>query len=176
MKRTAIAILAAALALTGCTSVVDAQKNGTMTKLAQQGVFVSTWEAELVRGGSFTGGTGVQGAPFDFTINDPALLAKARDAFDNQKEVRIKYHKKTLCWYSHSGCNFLDSIEVVSETQGGTMARGPQPQEPVSVGVVGVGTDTIEATLKQNQQALNQNERLLRIVEQQVGIKAAAAK
>jgi hypothetical protein len=146
-----------------------------MTKLAQQGVFVTTWEAELVRGGSFTGGTGVQGAPFDFTIDDPALLAKARDAFDNQKEVRIKYHKKTLCWYSHSDCNFLDSIEIVSETQGGTMARGPQPQQPVNTAGA-VTADDFTASLKQNQQALDQNERLLRIVEQQVGIKSAATK
>jgi hypothetical protein len=169
-----ITILAAAL-LAGlaaaCTPIPNAQKNGTLVKLAKSGMINKTWEAEIVRGGSYTGGTGVQGAPFDFTISDPALLPKVQDAFDNQREVRITYHQSwPSFWSSDSGGNYLDSIEVISSEQGGTDRAGPAPQKTTSASVVGVGTETIETVLKQNQQALDQNERLLKVVEKQVGL------
>lgn len=139
MKRFAIfgLMAAAALATTGCTRVPSAQKNGTIVKLAKQGLVFKTWEAEIVRGGSFTGGTGVQGAPFDFTISDPALLAKVKAAFENQQEVRITYHQSWPAPFSSdSDGNFLDSIEVVSAEQGGTI-REAAPAAPVATNAQG---------------------------------------
>lgn len=167
MKRFGIAALAAvALLASGCTRVPSAQKNGTIVKLAKQGIFFKTWEAEIVRGGSFTGGTGVQGAPFDFTISDPALLAKVKAAFENQQEVRITYHQSWPAPFSSdSDGNFLDSIEVVSAEQGGTVRpTGPEPQRPIEPGE-GVTAGQFQQALDQNARALDQNERLLKVVE-----------
>jgi hypothetical protein len=125
MKRLGLTLLIATAAMaSACTPVPSAQKNGTLVKLAHQGKVFKTWEAELVRGGSYTGGTGVQGAPFDFTVADPALLAKVKTAFDEQQEVRITYHRSWPTPFSSETGNFLDSIEVISADQGGTQ-RGP---------------------------------------------------
>jgi len=169
MKRSILAIAAMGL-LAGCTTVPNGQKNGTIVKLAQEGIFNKTWEAEIVRGGSYTGGTGVQGAAFDFTVSDPKLLDQVRDAFNSQKEVRITYYKTAWCPFSsENDCHFLKSIDVISEAQGGTVREGTdQPvagihdPAPTSNSVTSAQVDEL---LKQNAQLLNQNERMLQVLE-----------
>lgn len=161
-----LAILAAAvLAVSACTPVPAGQKNGTITRIQQKGSWHPTWEGEIVRGGSFTGGTGVQGAAFDFTVTDPKLLKQVQDAFENQQEVRIKYHQSWPAWWSSdSEGNFLDGIEVIAENQGGTVteqrgAAQPAPAAPV------VNTGNTDARfnqlMEQNQAILKQNQQLL---------------
>lgn len=162
MKRSIVLALAAALMAGACTPVPDGQKNGTLTRLAQKGSVHPTWEAELVRGGSFTGGTGVQAGAFEFTISDPELLKKVRYAFENELQVRIKYHQSWPAWWSSdSEGNFLDSIEVVSVEQGGTLERGQQGAAPAAA----AGNDPrFNQIMEQNQAILKQNQQLLEVL------------
>lgn len=166
MKRSILFAAAAAMLLAGCSTVPNGQKNGTITKLAQSGVFNKTWEAEIVRGGSFTGGTGVQGAAFDFTIPNPLLLQQVREAFDNQREVRITYHETMFCPFSSdSDCYFLDKIEVVSEEQGGTV-RGQQAQAaPAAPAQGSPSTAQFQQLLDNQTRSIQQNERLIQLLE-----------
>ena len=102
--------------ITGCWETSQGQKTGIIVKLAREGAFVKTWEAELVRGG-FSSGSGVNGKSFHFTIENEALIARLTDAFENQKEVIIKYHQEAF-----TGCTrgetqtFLDDV-IIKETQ-----------------------------------------------------------
>ena len=50
-----------------------------------------TDEAELIRGGLTDGSGSIGSAPFDFTIDDQDLLAKAKEYMQNQTEVLITY-------------------------------------------------------------------------------------
>lgn len=101
------------IGLTACWTISSGQKNGVIVKLSQDGLWVKTFEAEIVRGG-FSSGTGVNGKSFHFTIENTQLAEKLKDAFENQKEVSIKYHTEAL-----TGCtrgetdNFLDDFSVI---------------------------------------------------------------
>lgn len=167
-------IVAASLPLAGCVTNATGQKNGSIVKFAKSGLFCPTWEAELIRGGfgGAGGGAGVQGGSFDFTVEDPALVTKIKDAFDKQQEVRISYHHEnfTFC-RSDSDGNFLDAVEVVSTDEGGTARGGPSPMKPASFPDGSHPSyDQIATLLQQNARALDQNERLLTVIEKQVGI------
>lgn len=167
MKRSILAAAIAATLLAGCTPVPSGQKNGTITKLAQTGTINKTWEAEIVRGGSFTGGTGVQGAAFDFTIDNPMLLQQVRDAFDNQREVRITYHKTwPAFWSSDSDGYFLDKIEIVSEEQGGTVRGGAQtaPAAPAQGGTT-LTSAQVQQLLDNQSKTIDQQGQLIQLLE-----------
>lgn len=107
-----LAILAT-VSLTACWNTSDGQKTGLIVKLSRTGAFVKTWEAELIRGG-FTNGSGINGSPFHFTIENKKLIEKVKYAFKNQKEIIITYHQEAV-----TGCmrgethTFLDDIDFV---------------------------------------------------------------
>ena len=98
--------------ITGCWVTSEGQKTGIIVKFASEGLFAKTYEAELIRGG-FDSGTGTIGKSFHFTIENLALADKAKNAFEKQKEVIIKYHKEAF-----TGCTrgetqiFLDDIII----------------------------------------------------------------
>jgi hypothetical protein len=102
--------------LSGCIDSGNGNKVGSVTKLAQEGVFCKTWEGQLIRGG-FSNGSGVMGAPFEFTIeNNPELVKKVAELMDSQQEVKITYRTEamTLC-RSDSYNHFLTDIEVLGK-------------------------------------------------------------
>src|SRR5260221_2960693 len=81
--------------ITACWDTGEGQKTGISVKLSQEGLFVKTYECELVRGG-FSSGSGVNGKSFHFTIENKALVKKIQEAFQNEKEVIIKYHTEAF--------------------------------------------------------------------------------
>lgn len=118
MKKLAlIALIAISTAsLTGCYEVADGEKIGMITRVSQQGVFCKTWEAEIIRGG-FSGGSGVNGQAFHFTIENPELVKQVQSAMEKQVEVKIHYKTEmnSFC-RSSSGDSFVQSIETINNT------------------------------------------------------------
>jgi hypothetical protein len=94
------------LSLAACGYVTGrGEKVGTIIKLSKEGVFVKTWEAEIIRGGMSNGSGGFSSTPFFFTIDDNALLAKVQTAFDSQKEIKIHYKRRAYFWTFTSECH-----------------------------------------------------------------------
>ncbi len=160
------AAVALCFTLTGCGDQGQGEKNGTITKLANTGLFCKTWEAEIIRGG-LNSGSGVIGAAFDFTIEDDALLKKVQQAFDQQREVRIHYRTEVVTFCrSDSSDHFLTSIEFVAPGQGGTVNDSAKRASNPSAGAV--SAEDIKKMLDQNQQAIDQNKRLIDIIEKKL--------
>lgn len=101
--------------LTACWVTSDGQKTGIIVKFAKTGMFIKTYEAELIRGG-FSGGSGVNGKSFHFTIEKKSLADEIETAFNSGKEVIIAYHEEAF-----TGCTrgethiFLDSVKYAKE-------------------------------------------------------------
>lgn len=104
-------VAALCLSMGGCGDMGSGEKIGTVVMFRQHGIFCKTWEGEIIRGG-FSGGSGVQGAPFYFTVEDPALVKQVQEALERQIEVKITFHTEmmTVC-RSDSGDDFLTGIE-----------------------------------------------------------------
>lgn len=101
------------LLLSGCWEIKKGEKTGYIVKLAQEGAFIKTYEAELIRGG-FNNGSGSNGASFDFTIENLSLLPIIQESIDNHKIVKIKYHQEfATIGRCESNDYFLDDIEIV---------------------------------------------------------------
>jgi hypothetical protein len=110
MKKLIPLMLGIAIVLSGCGDATDGEKIGTFVRLHQTGFFCKTWEAEIIRGG-MNGGSGVAGAAFDITIENPELLEKVKGLMESQTEVKITYHQERFTWCrSESADNFLTSI------------------------------------------------------------------
>ncbi len=91
------AVLIGFVMMTSASGVVQSPtsgvKRGVVVKLAEEGIFVKTQEAELIRGG-LTNGSGVAGGEvFTFTVSDPAVLQQIRQALDTGEEIEIKYER-----------------------------------------------------------------------------------
>ena len=90
-------VLGGFVMMTSASGVVQSPtsgvKRGVVVKLAEEGIFVKTQEAELIRGG-LTNGSGVAGGEvFTFTVSDPAVLQQIRQALDTGEEIEIKYER-----------------------------------------------------------------------------------
>jgi hypothetical protein len=110
-------ILIISFAGCGVNTPGSGEKIGQIVKVSQEGVFVDTWEAQLIRGG-LTGGSGAFGTvPFDFTIEDEALVNKVQMYMQNQQEVIIKYRVEGIYSRFRSGSKwyFLVSIEPANK-------------------------------------------------------------
>ena len=108
------------LVLGGCginaTDPGEGEKVGQVIKLTNQGVFSTTWEAELIRGGLSNGSGGFGVKPFDFTVPNK-LAEKVREYMENQTEVKIKYHSSGIynLFSTDSGGHYLVSIEPLKK-------------------------------------------------------------
>lgn len=108
------------LTLFGCGLNGDrgtGEKIGQIVKLSKQGVIVSTWEGQLIRGG-MNGGSGSFGTvPFDFTVDDEAMVPKLREYMEKQTEIVIHYRTEGVyaAWRSDSSGHFLVSAEPARE-------------------------------------------------------------
>lgn len=81
------------LLLSSCTlnTPTKGQKIGRIVKLADEGLFSTTTEGQLLRGG-LVDGSGSMGGSFEFTIESPSLKIMADKYLNNQKEVVIDYY------------------------------------------------------------------------------------
>jgi hypothetical protein len=109
-----IFILVLMFTLSGCWETETGEKIGNIVKLGKQGAFIKTNEAELIRGG-MSDGSGSFGREFDFTIENESLLPIIKQSMEEQKPVRIKYHKEFATWLrtqTHDN-SFLDAVEII---------------------------------------------------------------
>ena len=92
------------------------EKIGQVIRLSKQGIFVETWEAELIRGG-LSGGSGAFGVhPFFFTVEDDKTAEQIQKYIENSTEVVVRYRAKGIysAFSTDSGGLFLVSITPVS--------------------------------------------------------------
>lgn len=104
-----------ALLLTGCLEKSKGEKVGILVKCDKHGIFWSTNECELIRGG-MNNASGAFGAPFHFTAENNNDVSALHEALVNQKEVHITYHQELVCapWRTSSkACVFLDSVRIL---------------------------------------------------------------
>ena len=114
MKKKLI-ILLPLFMLTACWEVSSGNKIGVITKLAKQGLFIKTYEGQIIRGG-FNSGTGAMGSAFNFTVENPETLKQLQNAMDKQQEVKIFYHAELATFFrSESENHFVDKVEVLTE-------------------------------------------------------------
>jgi hypothetical protein len=102
----------------------ESNKIGQITSIHRVGIFCTTWEAQLQRGG-FQNGSGVTGAPFEFTVENDSLAKQVRSLMEANTEVEITYHTEGLysSCRSESGGNFLVSIRALHDS---TVAHTPK--------------------------------------------------
>lgn len=113
--------------LSGCYETEKAEKIGTIVKVGNgEGIFVKTIEAEMIRGG-FNAGSGASGQAFHFTVEDPKVAEQLHKAMNEQKEVKITYHREMVSFFrSESNSTFLDSFEIMEK-------KAPSKQEASTV-------------------------------------------
>ena len=98
------------------------QRNGTIVKLAQEGVINTTWEVEIIRGGINAGQGGFGVKPFYATISDPSLLPVLQSAFDKQQEIQLTYDEffwtplASECRGQGENCAFVSQV-VIKESK-----------------------------------------------------------
>lgn len=95
----AIAI-GAALLIPGCgcgagISVGEGKKIGQIVKIGKHGLFCSTYEAEIIRGG-FNGGSGINGSALNFSIKNKNLAESLMLAMEQQEEIELHYSKRSF--------------------------------------------------------------------------------
>jgi hypothetical protein len=101
------------LSVTGCWEVSNGEKVGVIVKCAHEGIFIKTFECELIRGG-MNNGSGSFGKSFHFTAENKSDIPMLKQALDTQQEVKITYHIEMLSLArSENNSTFLDSIEII---------------------------------------------------------------
>jgi hypothetical protein len=87
----------------GCSKLEfgDGYRDGTIRKLSRTGLFFKTWECEVLGDGVrfLSSRNGVGGGPetFQFTVDDPAVVAAVRDLPPGVR-VRVHYRKLGAAW------------------------------------------------------------------------------
>lgn len=116
------ALLLVVLAMCSCgvnCNPGDGTKVGQIVKLSNEGMVWKTWEGQLIRGGMTSGSGTVGTVPFDFTIQDEAVLAAAQKYMDSQTEVIVHYHIRGIFVVASSGSGggyYVTSIEPAKES------------------------------------------------------------
>ncbi|MBY0559900.1 hypothetical protein [Hyphomicrobium sp.] len=151
---TIVSAVALSVAVGGCYTSRTGEKIGRITKLYRSGPICPTWEAEIIRGG-FTSGSGVNGAAFDFTIEDDATAERLRQVMESQQEVKIHFHTETFyspC-RSDSGGDFLDSIESIGKPEA-QVSQGAAAS-PAAVAPTADRLAVMQQIVRQNQELLD---------------------
>lgn len=111
---TKIALTVVALLAVGCgiRTPGEGEKIGQIVRATSEGIFCTTFEAQLIRGG-MTDGSGSFGVtPFTFTITGSTQAEQIKQYMRDQTEVIIRYRTEgfySLC-RSGSGGDFLVSV------------------------------------------------------------------
>jgi len=100
--------------LSSCDTSVG-QRVGVIVKVADEGKFMKTHEAELIRGGMSNGGGAFGAKPFDFTISNSKVYKDAMRAMQTQHEVNVSYHCELYSFhFSNTADNcFADNITEI---------------------------------------------------------------
>lgn len=79
----------------GCVSdYSDGSRTGVVTKFSRKGVFIKSWEGELVMGGAVAGTDGsVVANVFPFTVTDPAVVTAVQSAQEGARHVTLRYRQ-----------------------------------------------------------------------------------
>lgn len=96
----------------------EGKKIGQVVKLGEYGLLCSTYEGELVRGG-LSGGSGVNGTAFHFTVPSKELYEKLLPIMEAQQEIEVSYTKATLTGPCSSEGNseaFVTGFRVLGPT------------------------------------------------------------
>lgn len=119
----------ACLLLAGCGDYSDGERVGIVQKFSTKGLFVKTWEGEMLLGGlkkKTTSTTDSEGHAhsstsmiantWDFTVEDPALVAKVQKLIDEGHVIKARYRQEVIThpWRTHTGIfgpYFLTSAE-----------------------------------------------------------------
>jgi uncharacterized lipoprotein NlpE involved in copper resistance len=157
-KLSIAAIAVMSVALVGCGERANGDKVGMITKVAKQGWWCPTWEASIQRGG-FNAGTGVSGAAFEFTIEDPKLLKQVQDAMEQNLEVKITYRQEivTFC-RSESDDHFLTGIQVIGKSEAASIVHVEEDKTPAKPAVTYpklTKEEAVGALIQQNQQLID---------------------
>ncbi len=106
-------LLSCAVLLSGCTYSSNSMKTGQVVSIANEGVWHTTTEVEIIKG-SINNGSGAFSKPFWFTVSDPTLIAKCNQAFAQEKDIIVEYHATTWCPFASGNpdCNFADNITI----------------------------------------------------------------
>ena len=91
------------------------EKIGQIVKVGHEGMFVKTWEAQLIPGGMSNGSGSFGINPFNFTIESETMAKEVKMYMQNQTEVIIKYRMEGVFsqFRTRSRGYFLVSIEPV---------------------------------------------------------------
>lgn len=159
MRKLSIAALAVmSIALVGCGELANGDKVGMITKVAKQGWFCPTWEASIQRGG-FNAGSGVNGAAFEFTIEDPALLEKVQNAMAQNLEVKITYRQEMFTFCRADSDNyFLTGLQVIGKADAAAVVHveeEPAPTKPATAYPKLTKEEAVGALIQQNQQLID---------------------
>jgi len=112
MNKKLLVLLILSVFLSGCWVIDRGEKTGSIVKFSKSGLFIKTYECELIRG-NMQGGSGSFGKPFYFTVENDDLITKVKESMDKNKNVKISYHEELFTLFrSESQSNFLDSIEI----------------------------------------------------------------
>lgn len=119
MKYLSIIVVATTLLLSGCgmnSTPGDGEKIGQIVKFGKSGIIWKTWQGQLIRGGLSGGSGAVGGVPFDFTVENPELIAKIKQLMDSQTEVIITYQTEFIYSVARSGTegHFITDIRAAS--------------------------------------------------------------
>lgn len=147
-----LAALVAAVALTGCIDTGNGEKIGVVMKTARQGVFCTTNEVEIVRGG-MNNGTGAVGSAFHVTVPNDADFKRLTEAMEKQEEVKITYRSEFATFCSSDSNHFLTSL---------TTAKPVGVERPAPVAVQGQ-VETRPVTSSANETRDQKVKRLLRV-------------
>lgn len=111
MKKLLCGLLLVTPLLTGCWETARGEKVGVIVKCAYEGIFIKTFECELIRGG-MQNGSGSFGKSFHFTAENPHDITILQTVLETQREVHISYHQElmTLARTETEDNSFLDSI------------------------------------------------------------------
>lgn len=108
------------LVLFGCGHGIKSgtgKKIGQVLQIGQHGMFCSTYEGKLARGG-LNAGSGAVGGIFEFTVDSEALFTRLNEAMEKQQEIEISYVKVTLAGLCTSESDhFVTGFRVLQETQ-----------------------------------------------------------
>jgi hypothetical protein len=138
------------LLLGGCWETGNGEKIGTITRLNKRGVFCQTWEGEIIRGGLNTG-SGVMGAAFHFTVEDPSLVPLVEQAMNSQQEVKIGFRSEGMTFCRSDSDNYfltrIEPLHTVSVPPAQKDMPDPRPSSRASNGDL---SPALEQLLRQN--------------------------
>ncbi len=109
-------ILLLCILISGCKVTSEGEKIGVIVKCANEGIIFTTYECEIIRGG-LNSASGAMGKSFDFTVENKTLIPMFEKALNDQKQVKIKYHKELITSFGRtetSNNSFADNIEFLN--------------------------------------------------------------